>query len=210
MQPMAASPNTYDWSCTTGATGSGTMSGDYQELDNNVFIKFGSTTGHTIGDQWILSFMPVIAFNFVGNLMNNALGTGLAVQDVTNGVSSVVLLGGNITNGVYVGLINVESADNNQANLNLKSDDGFLFEAEITVVYGETSSRITTHYNGVEIDVNGSSYYLPRSSSDGFMYNNGGNTTWVNSGWSGTYSIDDGFGGVRVITVDNGLITNVA
>jgi len=70
-------PDTFEWSkdnfSTTEATGV-SITGTQQELDNNITIEFGATTGHTSGDVWSGTAAPIAAD--AGFWANENNGTG--------------------------------------------------------------------------------------------------------------------------------------
>jgi hypothetical protein len=64
-------PDTFKWQKGSGSfTTSVNITGGNQTLTDGVQIKFAATTGHTIGDQWVITATPVSSFG-----AQNAAGT---------------------------------------------------------------------------------------------------------------------------------------
>jgi hypothetical protein len=71
-------PDTFKWSNDGGATWKATgvaITGGAQALENGLSVTFTNTTGHTLGDNWIWTSMPVITSTAVSGI--NAVDTGV-------------------------------------------------------------------------------------------------------------------------------------
>ena len=83
-------PDTFRWSKNGGVSWEATdisITGDFQELEHGVGIKFNSTTGHTIGDRWDIRAVPQnTTFNLYGGYLiipANYDGNIFVTSDIT-------------------------------------------------------------------------------------------------------------------------------
>ncbi len=134
------SPDTFKWKVGSGAYTSGVaITGAAQTLSNGVTIAFGSTTGHTLNDQWVSTITVTNPFAvqnaagarslYVGNDGNVGIGTtspssilhtfGSSVRfEISNSSVSTVPNGNGAT---VINLVNSNSTNNNTASLKFLS-----------------------------------------------------------------------------------------
>ena len=203
VNPMGASPNQFEWTSTGGASGSGTCSSSFQLLDENVGISFGNISGHTIGDQWTLSFTPFTFAQFVGNLSNN-FGIGNVVIDQTNNIGVLNGVVGDTYPKPNIGIYALGTPETNQAALQYDVIDNTSFKVTLISQVDGTFSNLEVESTGVTVKTNLGEYTLPTNTDQGFMYQENGVSNWTN-GVSGTYSTDG-----KLVTVTNGLITKIS
>jgi hypothetical protein len=82
----AGTTDTFKWSNDGGATWVATgvaITGSAQALENGLSVTFTNTTGHTLGDNWTWTSMPVITTTAVAGI--NAVDTGVVRVAEING-----------------------------------------------------------------------------------------------------------------------------
>ena len=196
----------FDWSSTSGASGSNVqiVNGGNQ-LDSEIGVYFPSTTGYTIGDSWEAGMIQMTSFHVNGDVLGNA-GIANAVLDQTNNIGSFQLLG-NATerpNGLVSGLVNYNTGG--QASINMVSEDGSLFKIYLYAGDGNVGSEIRMSDTITFNFQTGDDYTFPTTNAQGPLVNDGGGSLIFETGWNGTYSTGEG----QIVTVTNGIITNVA
>lgn len=196
-----------DWSSTSGASGSNVqiVSGDLTGLDSEIGVYFPSTTGYTIGDSWEAGMLQMTSFHVNGDVLGSG-GITNAVFDETNNIISL-FLAGNATgrpNGLVSGLFN--SNTGGQALINMVSEDGSLFTIDLYAGDGNVGSQLSMSDTITFNFQTGDNYTFPTTNAQGPLVNDGGGSLFFETGWNGTYSTGEG----QIVTVTNGIITNVA
>lgn len=81
------SPNTFKWKKNSGGFTSGvSMTGAGQSLSDGVTVTFAATTGHHLGDQWVVTASPgsaVAGTPFVSNLDAMGGNSNILLQGIT-------------------------------------------------------------------------------------------------------------------------------
>lgn len=97
----AGAPDTFKWSKDDGATYEATLvpiTGVSQVLDSGIEVTFGATTGHTIGDYWIVSAKSNSDNNIGGDMNSKAYAIYKGIGDLdTEGDADVIEGGARIT-----------------------------------------------------------------------------------------------------------------
>lgn len=98
-------PDTFKWKKDSGSftTGVG-ITGAAQTLADGVTIHFGATTGHTIGDQWVITVTAGITINpQTGQGKTGALHR-IVINNIGSGVT-IALYDGTSSSGTLLGTI---------------------------------------------------------------------------------------------------------
>lgn len=196
-----ADANKFDWVCSTGASASGvTITRDFQELDNGVYIRFITTIGHTINDSWTFGFTLAEGLILAGSQFGNYFIGNVMFTDNILGLNIID------SSSSIIGIINQQNNDN---SLFQTATDGSGYSLDMEARFGSTYSSILldTSGLGIRFSYNTGEYYFPTTNSAGYgaLVNDGnGLLGWV-SGYSGTYSTGDG----GIVTVNSGIITGI-